>query len=50
MVMTPERLPDLSEEEQEKIYERIFDDGKKLTPVDAVYENITKVIWLVFSD
>lgn len=43
MVMTPRHLPDLSEEEQEKIYTKIYSENKYLTPESAVYENVFKV-------
>jgi hypothetical protein len=41
--MNPKRLPDLTDDERKKIYEKIFDDGRKLDPETSVYDNVYRV-------
>ena len=43
MVTNPRKLPDLSNDERDQIYEKIFDDGKDLNPGMSVYDNVYKV-------
>ena len=40
MVTNPRRLPDLSVDERNQIYNKIFDDGKDLYPGTSVYDNV----------
>ena len=49
MVMVARKLPDLLDDEQKQIYDRIFDDGKKLNTESAVYQIIFKVFPVSFS-
>lgn len=43
MITTPGRLPDLSDDEQKQIYDKIFDDGKKMNQGTPIYDNVYQV-------